>query len=174
MYTLLDNSVKTQPDAIEKYFCVPFGAEPQMRMTPDLSEALIKMTFLEKSQNQEDMDNIHKDFMREVFGYQVLNKRLEVCFNYTLSVPAKVFLTILTKNNPGNIVMYLTYLQYISKKKNLKNITIGDICSIFPNGFPSADSLEKVWDGQKVKREPIMEGGDNLVDCPQALESILN
>jgi len=59
------------------------------------------------------------------------------------------------------------------KKNNHNIIDLKMFCEIFPNGFPSEQDLEKIWDGQKVDREKNNQmASDNLVDYQSAMGSI--
>jgi len=61
-------------------------------------------------------------------------------------------------NNPGKIVMYVYYLKYWQLLNNNSPITVLLIgMRIFPIGFPSPEALDRLWDGQKID-------GQNLLD----------
>jgi hypothetical protein len=66
--------------------------------------------------------------------------------------------------------MYCWYLQYESKKRNMKEISFDNFVEIFPMGFPSEDDLHRLWDAQKVHSERM--SSDNLLDYPQAGKSL--
>ena len=67
--------------------------------------------------------------------------------------------------------MYLSYLQY-HYSKDKKKITCESLSNIFPMGFPSKTSLERMWDLQKVER--VKDGdSDNLLDYKKCFNSIM-
>lgn len=169
----LDNEVTMQEDAIEKYFCQKFDTLKHNPMNDEVSECFFQSAMIEISMKKEPekIELLNKSF-NDIFPYQVLSKRLEVIFNYEMSTPAKIFIVQLTNGNLGSIVMYLTYLQYKTKKSGVKLIDMDAIGDIFPFGFPSTKDIQDIWDAQKVKRGNTM-GSDNLLDYSTALKSIL-
>jgi hypothetical protein len=69
--------------------------------------------------------------------------------------------------------MYSYYIAYQMKKKGIgKKLTLEEICmSIFPNGLFDSESMDEIWDKQKVNRDG--SGSDNLLDYRKASESLI-
>lgn len=72
----------------------------------------------------------------------MIEKRAEY-IGLEVSDQAKVFLMFETKS-PGTAVMYLYAL-----RSKFTSVTMNDLANVFPNGFPTEDTLEKMWDKQK-------------------------
>lgn len=161
MTTTLDPSVVYQFDAIEKHFCVKFKKLQHHAMTEQIAEAFMQCVLIEKSEGRIDILEEEKPHL-----FKIIEKRLEVIFEYTMSDELKMFITILCET-PGKIVMYLWYLQYVSKKNRIQHFTCENFASIFPNGFPCEKDLKQLWDEQKINAEEIYYT-DNLLDCTSA------
>lgn len=154
---MLEIKTTDQEDSIEKYFCKPFGKLRRYPKNEEMTKMLIQFI-------------MNKHFQMPVkdqpFLFQVIVKRLEVCFTFKINDHALIlFLAVLSKT-PGTAIMYLTYLQYWCKKHNKKTIDLGLFCEIFPFGFPNDEDLSKIWDQQKLAN------GSNLLDHANALKSI--
>jgi hypothetical protein len=98
-----------------------------------------------------------------------MEKRIEVLHDFELDERTLLFLCCICKS-AGVSVMYIWYLQYKSKKRNIKEISLESFCEIFPVGFPSEDDLHRMWDNQKVLVKGM--GSDNLLDYPYAGKSL--
>jgi hypothetical protein len=168
MTTTLDPSVVYESDAIEKHFCVKFEKLQHHAMTEKLSEAFMKSVLIEKSEGR---INIPEEEKPHVF--KIIEKRLEVIFDYTMTDELKLFITILCET-PGKSVMYLWYLQYVSKNKNIQHFTCENFASIFPNGFPCEKDLNQLWDEQKINRTIGQYYATNLLDFTSAGVSLFS
>lgn len=164
---MLKHETTKQEDAIEKYFCVPFSKLPKQEMEKDLLEPFIEYTM----GKDEDFDLTL--LRKKSWVLQAIEKRIEVCFKYTLDNRSKAFLLMVANGNIGVCVMYLTYLQYISRIRGVKEITFTVFSDVFRMGFPSRNDLHELWGATKVEREENGAGSDNLVDYEVALKSIL-
>ena len=143
-------------------------------MTREQAETLIKLALIPQDAERElgvDMAGLPM--------YKAL--RLRVSHNLTVRLGPKV-LTMICAVSFGKIgvgIMYLYYLQWWAKKRNVKEVTWDDLTMrIFPMGFLNDDSLHTVWEGQKVKRPAPgnMQDqfhSDNLLDYPEAAKSIM-
>ena len=67
--------------------------------------------------------------------------------------------------------MYIWYLQYQSKKRKIEFISFDIFTEIFAWGFPTKDTLEKLWSNQKVDRSDA-NNSDNLLDYQSAGKSL--
>ena len=77
-------------------------------------------------------------------------------------------------SSPGEAVMYVYYLLYKTKKLGLKELSFEKMSmEIFPFGFFANDTLSYYWDTQKLNRDVKDRGSDNLLDYPDAMESLV-
>jgi hypothetical protein len=97
------------------------------------------------------------------FFYKMIESRVKYNHDYELDDRTILFLTFICRT-AFVAVVYCWCLQYESKKRNLKQITLEDFAEIFPNGFPSESDLVAVWLKQKVKRRSGFSDSDNLLD----------
>jgi len=132
---------------------------PREPMTPDLTQFMMQCMLSEMKVLTED----EKPFLDKL-----IEKRVQHCFKYTLEPKLILFLAILCKS-PGNCVLYLWYLQMISRDEKIMHFTVEKICEVFPVGFLSESSLREIWNSQKVS----WRGSDNMVDHQQAGASLL-
>jgi len=73
----------------------------------------------------------------------------------------------------GNAILYVTYLQYLCKKNNIKELSFNDFAKFFADGFFSNEDLSNTWTSQKVDCDSKSMASDNLIDYSTALTSIL-
>lgn len=159
---MLSKETTTEPDAIEKIFCVPFEKLEQYPMDNEIENIFLFLLMADPDKKL----NTEKPFL-----YKVIEKRVQYCFNYAINDARLIMILCILAVSPGCAVMYLTYLQYYCKNKSKKTLTIEDLGNIFPRGFPCEDDLHKLWDAQKVK--PNRGGSDNLLDYATAMQSIM-
>ena len=126
-----------------------FRAQPISQMSKEDSSLFINLMFREMQNQTTDLAELANDF-----GFKVLCSRAEH-FGLDLSPATKVFLRILA-NSPGSIVMYLVVLRSIDNSFNLTKLA-----ETFPHGFPTEESLSKMWDAQKSRTG----FGGNCVDA---------
>lgn len=163
---MLEHKTTKQPDAIEIHFCKPFDELKRHPMDSETFNMLAQLLLIPKDGT---FPNEDKPFL-----VQVIEKRIPGCFTFTTNDERLIlFLAFLTET-PGSAVMYLTYLQYWCKQKNVKEIDLDIFCKrIFPIGFPSRQELSSLWDKTKVGRdEEGSRGSDNLIDYQSAMKSI--
>lgn len=161
---MLNKETITQENSIEEYFCKPFDTLKRVRISDDIGKMFINIMLSPDELDPDKKKKMETDF----FLYQVGVKRIEHVFNYKLDWKTLFFIAYLSEN-PAILVMYLTYIQYWSKKNNKKDITFNMFgMDIFPSGFPSKEDLLNLWDNQKVD-----DRSDNLLDHFNCLKSIL-
>lgn len=114
-----------------------FFEQPVMPMNEQISAMFFNMTVMENQQRKLNIPEIQNQFL-----YQLIEKRAEY-IGLELSDQAKVFLMFETKS-PGTAVMYLYAL-----RSKFTSVTMNDLANVFPEGFPTEDTLEKMWDKQK-------------------------
>jgi hypothetical protein len=125
-----------------------FFQQPAVPMSNQMSEIFMQMMFVEQDPTPKKIPEIEAQFL-----YQVIDKRAEY-IGLELTNPAKIFLMFQTKS-PGTAVMYLYAL-----RTRYKSVSMGTIANMFPMGFPSEDSIEKMWDKQKGH-----VNGENVDNC---------
>jgi len=161
---MLELDVTRKHDSIENLFAKEFYASNKYPMDNETSELFIKL--LLSQDNFFDIGQKEKPFL-----YQLLEKRLSLVHTYTLDIRTILFICFIC-NSAGNLVMYLWYIQYECKIRNLDAISFEIFSDIFSDGFPSHDGLLKLWTNQKVKSEAM--SSDNLLDYFNAGKSLIN
>lgn len=157
------------PEAVEQFFCKPFGMLKRYPMSDANAEMLMKL-LLAKGHIKKltDIPDEGKPFI-----YQMLEKRIQHCFTFKVEDPRLILFLAMITETPGTAVMYLAFIQYWCKQTGVQMLDLETFCErIFPMGFPSEDDLHKLWDEQKVKREKGNGGSDNLLDYATAYKSI--
>lgn len=147
--------IEIAKDAIENTVCKAIETARKQPMSLELTSFMFKLLMGGVRELPDD---------KKPFLYQVIEKRVQVAFTYTVSPDLIVFLMMLAQS-PGTAIMYLWYLQYQSKKRGKKNFNLQDICDMFPIGFPSSEDMQKIWDAQKIESA-------NMVDIGAAGESL--
>jgi hypothetical protein len=159
---MLDFNVTEQDNSIEELFAKEFEKTEKYPMDDFTTEMLVKLT-LSKNTSYAIPEG------EKPFLYKLMEKRIEVLHDFELDERTLLFLCCICKS-AGVSVMYIWYLQYKSKKRNIKEISLESFCEIFPVGFPSEDDLHRMWDNQKVFVKGM--GSDNLLDYPYAGKSL--
>jgi|688.fasta_scaffold05151_34 hypothetical protein len=159
---MLDFNVTEQDNSIEELFAKEFEKTEKYPMDDFTTEMLVKLT-LSKNTSYAIPEG------EKPFLYKLMEKRIEVLHDFELDERTLLFLCCICKS-AGVSVMYIWYLQYKSKKRNIKEISLESFCEIFPVGFPSEDDLHRMWDNQKVLVKGM--GSDNLLDYPYAGKSL--
>lgn len=171
---MLENKEKNNPEAIEIFFCKEFE---KMKSLP-LSVENFGFLYTLGTLNQEQLQNLRNiPEAEKPFIIKLIEKRVEVCFDYTIELDPRVkFIVATLGESPGKAVMLLTYIQYKCFKLKIKDLTYEDLMmKIFPIGVPSDEDLNKLWNMQKIDnsiRIGLIPGSDNLLDYPDALKSI--
>lgn len=158
-----------EPNAVEEHFCKEFEkiSDRNSMTLRQMDEFETEMLLTLLSSKPVSLDKVEKKDKQ--FLYQIIEKRVEYCFTFKIADARVIlFLCIITKS-AGIAIMYLTYLQYVCKKENIKELTFDKLMDIFPDGFPKDEALKSIWLKQKVKRD---SGSDNLVDYQSAMKSI--
>jgi hypothetical protein len=155
---MFEFSVTEQPNSIEELFAKKFEKLNKYPMNNETSEIFVKL-ILSKDSQYEIPDN------EKPFLYKMLENRISVVHDYQVDDRVLLFLSF-TCPSAGVGVMYCWYLQYEARKRGVDKITFEIFADIFGSGFPSEDSLHKLWDEQKVKRQEM--GSDNLLDYAKA------
>jgi hypothetical protein len=164
---------KLSENSVERLFCIPF--ENQTNHTPltiEETKIFIQLVFTEKNRKGkgEDIEKLNSEAFPSD-RYQILVKSIENGrFHFKISQEAAIFIAIMTRVI-GDVIMYMAYLQYRYAKEK-KTITMQTLADTFPSGFPSKDSMEKMWDSQKVERDKF-ENSDNLLDYKECYKSIM-
>lgn len=157
---------KTQPDAIEIYFCSQLKDKNTTELTKDQSEIFIQISMATMMGTPVSVPENKKAFEKLPFEAKVLIKRTTV-FDFEITDLGVVFLLIFIAGNLGGIVMYLTMIQQFCKEKDIKIFGVDEFVKMFPLGIYSEEALRTAWDAQKVPGAP-----DNLLDYPTALTSL--
>lgn len=96
--------------------------------------------------------------------------RRSKCFDYKITPSMCFFLAQITQDF-GEMVIYLTYFQYMCKKYNQWTVDLtffGRFCFRF--GLPSHEDLSKIWSSQKFNCGGLRS--DNILDHAIYMKSI--
>lgn len=164
---LLDKSERNNPNAIEDNFIAKLKEFNATTLIDEyLSSILIRLLFVP----DDKVSEIYKQFTNSVFNCQVIETKLKF-HTIKLEDKLKIYLSSLCET-PGEIVMYLWWLQWWGFSNNKMTITIQDFNTlIFPMGYFSREDLHIAWNAQKVDRDSITS--DNLLDYFDAGKSIM-
>lgn len=163
---------KLEPNSVEKWAQEAekvFKASTR-EMTKSESEAYV-VCFLNESAwetNSEMKEKLEKKTF-ELPCSCVFWNRVRLCHTYTVSVALTVFIGLLAKSF-GDVTIYANYLQYQAYKRNQKHLELSFISDIFLDGFPSRESLQHVWNAQKL--DTFVDGIDNMLDFNKCQDSI--
>lgn len=108
------------------------------------------------------------DQAKEEFIVKMCEKRCEV-LEINIDQAVLLYITLVLAPNPAVVVMYL---HAIAQKTRNEVFTINDFCELFPNGFPTEETLNEAWDAQKVRDAKIGMGNDNLLDNPDVFKAL--
>lgn len=157
MYEIKENSIELWAIEAEKLF-----KQDQNPMSDELSKTFITCCMSE--QEMEQSEDIREKLSKKELGLcSVFYNRVKYCHTYEASIALCLFMGLASESF-GEVTIYANYLQYQANKHNMKRIDMGFIGEkVFPMGLPSRETLNKVWDMQKVKRESDFDS-DNLLD----------
>ncbi len=166
-------------NSIEKLFCIPFSKINVHPLTKEETSIMTSLLFTELDKKKKsDFKELKLDaFAFPHQNYTILVKSIEnKRFDFKISQDAAIMVSIMCRV-VGDVIMYMAYLHYYYFK-NLKHtnniIDLEELSSkIFPNGFPSKTSLERMWELQKVSVEDNVSS-DNLLDYKKALASLID
>ena len=161
---MLDFTLTEQHDSIEECFAKKFDKLTKYPMDNLTAEIFVKLLLCKDSSYC--LSNEEKPFL-----YQILEKRISQVHSFRTDDRVLLFLCFICKS-AGVGIMYCWYIQFMSKQFDLKQITFEDFANIFKDGFPSDESLQQLWDSQKVKIESLTFS-DNLLDYPNAGISLI-
>lgn len=115
----------------------------------------MSMVFISCSLN-EGYDAFPGKEMEASFQYRIVSSRAD----FAGLVATKSVLTVLAalSASPGDAVMYVHALAKYQHKMKLAQLDMQALSVAFPIGYPERDSLEKLWDMQKLY------SGGNMLD----------
>ena len=165
---------------IEEVICKPIEQLKKYPMDDETTE-LMMMLYIS------DMRNVKMNIPEKEIPFltQVIQKRIEVCFQFKIeSMQLLLFITQISQT-PGKGIMYCWYLQYYCFKNNIDILTFEKFIHIFGDGFPSDSDLKNIYKNQKaynakeiVKRIYQLDDielpfRDNMIDCMECGISIM-
>ena len=154
--SMLENYETNYPKAIEIHLCAKMDSLKRFPMDNDLGMTLAQLLLCPKGE-------LNIPQKEKPFLYQLIEKRIEHCFTFKIDDARLILFIAALSESAGTAVMYLWYLQWWCFRNSVEVIDLNIFCQrIFPMGFFSKEDLQKVWDGQKVKRDGM--ASDNLVD----------
>ena len=158
-----------EANAVEKIFCRPMDMVKRVPMTDLQGELMISVLLSEDPM----LDEIFQSVIAAGGWYvKAFKPRIEA-LGYTVDKATEVFVGLGLIKSVGEAVMYSYYLAYKAKESGVTHIRFNqEMCEQwFPMGFPDGQELGKIWKFQKVHGEG-RTGSDNLLDYPEASESI--
>ena len=104
--------------------------------------------------------------------FKMIEKRIDAYHTFTITDQRLLLILTAVATTPGKAVLYLWYIQYWCYRNNVRELDLETFSqSVFPHGFPSDESLQEIWEGQKVNK-PDTDGTGarivNLVDYANA------
>lgn len=160
-----------EPNAVEIHVCDKmWGAVKDARM--DETSAKLLVGVLSNDEESEEVTHLLKEILEKSLPLNLFVKRLEN-MDIDLDNRTKIMMgTILDR--PGTAILYACYFMKYCKVNGRNAIDINTWCTdMFPFGLFSEETLQEVWDGQKVLRSNDGEfTPDNLVDYPTAFLSL--
>lgn len=123
------------------------------KMSTQQSEIFLNMWIAERLK-----DSLPKEII-ESFPFQVMKKRLVSHYGKQVATDSVLaFLSIGVASSVGEVVMYAGAVAAMYAEHHGEHIiTMEDVADKFAMGFPSKDTLEVIWEMQKI-------GGDNSLD----------
>ena len=95
--------------------------------------------------------------------------RIRLCHTYTVSVALAIFMGFVAESF-GDVTIYVNYLQYQAFKHDQKHLNMDFISKLFPKGPPSRETMQYVWEAQKLHTSDY--GSDNMLDHSECQDSI--
>lgn len=152
------------PNAIEEHFCKPLNEFKPTQLNDDQ----VKLMLVIAATTPMNLPTLEKEFIEVYWFYPAIEKRIENCFTYTMDTKAKMLLATWCKTI-GDMVIYLTLLQYKCKQRGLRDVKFDDLALMFGDGIIDRGYMEEIWEKQKVDRDG---GSDNLIDYAPAGKSL--
>lgn len=164
---MLDYEKTKEPNAIKEIVTDKI-AKLQTRELDDAGMVFLLELLMNKEGNYKIPEN------EKPVLYRIIEQRVENCFTYTLNDSRLLIYLCYLSESAGNAIMYLWYLQAHCSNKETSSVNLDEFClNVFPWGYPTKEDLQKIWDGQKVRRPENSFGSDNLIDYLSAGMSIL-
>jgi hypothetical protein len=164
---MLDEKQKDNPCGVETFFCKVLADFDPQALTKEQTKIMIALQF---SQG-DDLLKFEQEVKKIYWFYDGIDKRIKAYFTYDMDIKAKIILCSWCKSI-GDMVIYLTYIQYLCKKYKIKHVNSDVMCmAFFPMGIFSDEIREKAWKVQKIKQGDGYS--DNLLDYGSAYYSIL-
>ena len=140
-------------NSIENIVCKPISELQQHPLNEDDMEFIVALSLINKDLNHpfQTFEGFNKHIKKHEAGYEMILKRVQYCFTFEFSNPLPILFLAGFMSKPGEIVLYLWYIQFWAFKHNIKEITLDIMMQkIFPFGFYSEEDLNKIWDKQKI------------------------
>jgi hypothetical protein len=161
---MLENSETNNPKAIEIHVCEKMNSLKRFPMDNELGMTLAQLLLIPKNGmllKEKEKPSLCK----------IIELRIEHCFTFKIQDDRLILFLAAISESAGTAIMYLWFIQWWCFRNSVYVIDLNIFCQkIFPVGFFGKSDLQKVWDGQKVRREYL--ASDNLVDYSHAGVSI--
>jgi len=121
-----------------------FESQKQEPMEADIGDLLLSCLIGEKESIP------MPDEIKEEYLFRLAAKRADA-IGLKISEPLCLFLCFLC-STPADAVMYLYAL-----RARTEEASIHSLCEMFPDGFPSEESMQAVWDLQKISKGNLLD-----------------
>lgn len=138
--------INTQEEALTLFakWRTAFESQKQKPMEADIGELLLACVTGEK-----ESIPMPDEFKTE-YLFSLVTKRANM-IGLKISDPLCLFLSFLC-STPADAVMYLYAL-----RARTEEASIHSLCEMFPDGFPSEESMQAVWDLQKISKGNLLD-----------------
>ena len=151
-------------ESIEKIICSQITQAVKNPMSKFEQEILVSLLLANK--------NFKIPQKEKPFLFQLIEKRINACHTFSTDDERVILFLVSVCQSPGSAILYLWFIQFWCHFNRIKVIDLDIFCGkIFPNGFPSTECVNAIWDSQKLINVPKM-GSDNLVDYNYCGDSI--
>lgn len=154
-----------QPNTVEEVFCKPLSNYEPMRMDEDQTRFMV-ILFSIKEESM--LLEFEAEFKKICWFYPAIQKRLDHVFTYKMDKKSQLLLASWCESI-GQVVMYMTLLQYKCKQRNLKEVDLDKFVLMFADGKIPPEYMSAIWRKQKAY---INDREVNLVDYAKACESL--
>ena len=144
------------------------------QLSKEETNLFLHLTMSEMSGSNPPPDMV-EELMRQA-APSIITSRIShagVPWEKVVNLPALLFLSTMdTMRSPGQCVMWAYTLLYMYAKYG-RQVNIDLLSNVFPNGFPTLESYDEMWDKQKGHNMKI-DKLDNYLDTSECWDDLVN
>lgn len=125
----------------------PLNEFPVQTMTQDQANLFVRFNLLSK--DGPVPDELLKA-LNSLRSFQMMSSRCLSCGLKVNPLVQGFIVDSLAQGNPGNLSMYVMAIQLYMLRNKIEEFGWDDFVNLFPNGFPSQETLSQAWDAQKT------------------------